>query len=185
MRTGRKRRTIFNHRAGPPHSMTLGSFMLRGSCLCGGVRYEITGPLSSALNCHCSMCRKAHGAAFRSRARVRATDFRWVQGEELVTYYESSPGNHRGFCRACGSPLLSRFLTAIRLLTAFLLERSTMIRASNPSAMYSSQTKRRGSTLPMSYHNSRSFRRKLPNRPFDTDLRKRASPTCSAGQWRR
>jgi len=55
------------------------------------------------------MCRKAHGAAFRSRARIRAADFRWVQGEELVTYYESSPGNHRGFCSVCGSPLLSRF----------------------------------------------------------------------------
>jgi hypothetical protein len=32
------------------------------------VRYEITGPLKGALNCYCSMCRKAHGAAFRSRA---------------------------------------------------------------------------------------------------------------------
>jgi len=83
--------------------------MLRGSCLCGGVRYEIAGRLSGALNCHCTMCRKAHGAAFRSRARVDAADFRWVQGEELVTYYESSAGNHRGFCRVCGSPLLSRF----------------------------------------------------------------------------
>ena len=86
-----------------------GSIMLRGSCLCGGVRYQIAGPLTGALNCHCSMCRKAHGAAVRSRARVAAADFRWVQGEELVTYYESSPGNHWGFCRICGSPLLSRF----------------------------------------------------------------------------
>ncbi len=82
---------------------------LRGSCLCGGVRYEITGPLTGALNCHCSTCRKAHGAAFRSRARVEAADFRWLQGEDLVTYYESSPGNHRGFCRVCGTALLSRF----------------------------------------------------------------------------
>ena len=83
--------------------------MLRGSCLCGGVRYEISGPLRGVLNCHCSMCRKAHGAAFRTRASVKAADFRWVLGEDLVTYYESSPGNHRGFCRVCGSPLLSRF----------------------------------------------------------------------------
>ena len=83
--------------------------MLRGSCLCGGVRYEINGSLSGVLNCHCSMCRKAHGAAFRTRASVKAADFHWVRGEELVTYYESSPGNHRGFCRVCGSPLLSRF----------------------------------------------------------------------------
>jgi hypothetical protein len=83
--------------------------MLAGSCLCGGVRYEITGPLKRALNCHCSMCRKAHGAAFRSRAGVKSADFRWVQGEELVTWYESSPGNHRGFCSVCGAKLLSRF----------------------------------------------------------------------------
>ena len=82
---------------------------MHGSCLCGGVRYEINGLLSGALNCHCSMCRKAHGAAFRSRARVKAADFRWTQGEELVTWYESSAGNHRGFCSVCGSPLLSRF----------------------------------------------------------------------------
>jgi hypothetical protein len=44
--------------------------MLRGSCLCGGIGYEITGELESPLNCHCSMCRKATGAAFRSGARV-------------------------------------------------------------------------------------------------------------------
>lgn len=83
--------------------------MLKGSCLCGNVRYEIDGPLDGALNCHCSMCRKAHGAAFRSRAGIRASDFRWVSGEELITWFESSPGNHRGFCSGCGSPLLSRF----------------------------------------------------------------------------
>ena len=83
--------------------------MLTGSCLCGGVRYEVSGPLKGALNCHCSMCRKAHGAAFRSRAGVKAADFRWVKGEDLLTWYETSPGTHRGFCRVCGAKLLSRF----------------------------------------------------------------------------
>jgi hypothetical protein len=83
--------------------------MLRGSCLCGGIRYEISGKLAEALNCHCSMCRKAHGAAFRSRATVRSADFRWVAGEHLLTFFASSPGNHRGFCRVCGSPMLSKF----------------------------------------------------------------------------
>jgi hypothetical protein len=82
--------------------------MIRGSCLCGRIQYEITGPLFEALNCHCSMCRKAHGAAFRSRARARAPDFRCVKGEDQITFYESSPGNHRGFCRVCGSPILSK-----------------------------------------------------------------------------
>jgi hypothetical protein len=83
--------------------------MIRGSCLCGGVKYQINGMLSQARNCHCSMCRKAQGAAFRSRASVNVSDFEWVQGENLVTFYESSPGNQRGFCRVCGSPIVSRF----------------------------------------------------------------------------
>jgi hypothetical protein len=42
--------------------------MIHASCLCGGVKFRINGALSQARNCHCSMCRKAHGAAFRSRA---------------------------------------------------------------------------------------------------------------------
>ena len=83
--------------------------MTRGSCLCGGVKYLVTGPLTGALNCHCSTCRKAHGSAFRTRASVRADDFEWEEGEDLVTYYESSPGNHRRFCSNCGSPILSKF----------------------------------------------------------------------------
>src|SRR5580704_11136558 len=83
--------------------------MLRGSCLCGGVKYQINGRLSGAMNCHCSMCRKAQGSAFRSRASVKSADFEFVSGEELITFYESSPGNHRGFCRVCGSPILSKF----------------------------------------------------------------------------
>ena len=45
--------------------------VLHGSCLCRGVRFEITGPLIAPSNCHCSICRKQHGAAFWSRARVR------------------------------------------------------------------------------------------------------------------
>jgi len=83
--------------------------MIRGSCLCGGVKYRINGALTRALNCHCSMCRKAQGAAFRSRARANAAEFEWVQGEDLVTFYESSAGNFRGFCRVCGSPIVSKF----------------------------------------------------------------------------
>jgi len=74
--------------------------VVRGSCLCGGVKYEIMGPLMRSGHCHCSNCRKAHGAAFRSRARVRVEDFRWMQGEELVRYFESSPGSMAGTYRS-------------------------------------------------------------------------------------
>jgi hypothetical protein len=82
---------------------------IRGSCLCGGVRFEINAPLIGPSNCHCSNCRKQHGAAFRSRARVQINDFKWIEGENLVTFYESSPGGYRGFCRVCGSPIINKF----------------------------------------------------------------------------
>ena len=80
---------------------------LRGSCLCGGIKFEITGPLVRPLNCHCTFCRKQQGAAFRSRARVRRSDFRWLQGEALMSWYEATPGYRRGFCRVCGSPIIN------------------------------------------------------------------------------
>lgn len=83
--------------------------MLKGSCLCAGVRYEINGSLTEVRNCHCSIYRKAHSAAFRSRASVRAKDFRWTTGENLISWYDTSRGTHRGFCSRCGSALLSRF----------------------------------------------------------------------------
>ena len=89
--------------------MLMNSRALRGSCLCQGVAFEIDGGVIDLLYCHCSMCRKAHGSAFRARGKVRASEFRWVRGAELVRYYESSPGQHRSFCSVCGSNLISRF----------------------------------------------------------------------------
>ena len=83
--------------------------MLRGSCLCQGVAFEIDGAVIDLLYCHCAMCRKAHGSAFRARGKVKASQFHWTRGEDLVRYFESSPGTHRGFCSTCGSNLLSRF----------------------------------------------------------------------------
>ena len=77
--------------------------MMRGGCLCGAIRYEIVGPVGEALYCHCSMCRKAHGAAFGSFLHAASHGFRWMAGEDLLERYQSSPGNLRAFCRVCGS----------------------------------------------------------------------------------
>ena len=82
--------------------------MIRGGCLCGSVRYEVTGPIKRIAHCHCSMCRKAHGAAFGSYAVLRAEDFRVVSGEGDIAAYDSSPGVQRTFCRRCGSTLQFR-----------------------------------------------------------------------------
>lgn len=86
--------------------------MIRGSCLCGNVRYEVNGLLSRASHCHCSMCRKAHGAAFGSYARVHDADFVLVSGQDDMASYQSSPGVTRTFCRRCGSSL--QFISAKR-----------------------------------------------------------------------
>ncbi len=80
----------------------------RGSCLCGGVRYEYSGDFGQFIYCHCSNCRKAQGSAFGSNAPIDAAGFKLLQGEALLKAYESSPGKQRLFCGVCGSPIYSR-----------------------------------------------------------------------------
>ncbi|MEJ2132730.1 MAG: GFA family protein [Gammaproteobacteria bacterium] len=82
---------------------------IRGSCLCGEVRYEIDGEMGRMGHCHCSMCRKAHGAAFGTYGVVDKDRFRFVAGEDLVTSYASSPDVNRTFCSRCGATL--QFIT--------------------------------------------------------------------------
>ena len=81
--------------------------MLKGSCLCGGISYEIVGAIGKALYCHCSMCRKWHGSAFRSRLAVPKSSFRLVRGKELLVEYRSSADTVKRFCRVCGSPMMN------------------------------------------------------------------------------
>jgi len=78
---------------------------ITGGCLCGGVHYEITGPLFAASHCHCSMCRQQHGAAFATYAKFDAGDFKWISGEDLVKVYQTSSGAGWCFCSECGSSL--------------------------------------------------------------------------------
>jgi hypothetical protein len=75
----------------------------QGSCLCGTMRYEIDGPFSMMMNCHCSMCRKHHGAPFATFAGAPASGFRWISGDDHLGHYESSPGGKRSFCITCGT----------------------------------------------------------------------------------
>lgn len=80
---------------------------ITGGCQCGAVRYEITGAFRAAGHCHCSMCRKSHGAAFVSWAHIDPEQFRWTSGADQVARYALSPGHERCFCRTCGSPLVA------------------------------------------------------------------------------
>ncbi|MEQ8484399.1 MAG: GFA family protein [Pseudomonadales bacterium] len=80
--------------------------MLKGSCLCGAVTYEVAGSALSLGHCHCHMCQKFHGAPFGSYVRVTASELRILTGAERVVEYRSSPQVTRSFCGRCGSPLL-------------------------------------------------------------------------------
>jgi len=78
----------------------------RGSCLCGVVKFEIDEFLPQVAHCHCSMCRKFHGAAFATIAGVSRSRFRWVEGEPALKEYTAANGTTRTFCSHCGSSLM-------------------------------------------------------------------------------
>jgi hypothetical protein len=82
--------------------------MYTGSCLCGGIRFEIDGELPPIQVCHCTQCRKAQGAPLATNVPVPSERFRLLDGQELLRGFESSPGKQRMFCSRCGSPILSR-----------------------------------------------------------------------------
>jgi hypothetical protein len=74
-----------------------------GSCLCGAVRFEVTGDLPGPDTCHCVACRKSSGHTFTS-TDVKKTAIQ-VHGDEHVRWYASSDKVRRGFCDTCGSSL--------------------------------------------------------------------------------
>ncbi len=78
---------------------------VKGGCLCGRVHYEVTGELFDASHCHCSMCRRQHGAAFATYADFNPDEFGWASGEDFVRTFETSGGGGWCFCSECGSTL--------------------------------------------------------------------------------
>jgi hypothetical protein len=77
--------------------------MTQGRCLCGALSYEIDGPFVDLVHCHCSMCRKHHGAPFATWAVAPASGFRWTSDTSMLGSYQSSERGHREFCTVCGS----------------------------------------------------------------------------------
>jgi len=79
---------------------------LTGSCLCGQVAFTIDGGLEMAGHCHCSMCRRWHGAPCGSYAKViDPASFKFTAGQDQYKIYASSEKGRRGFCGNCGSSL--------------------------------------------------------------------------------
>jgi hypothetical protein len=78
---------------------------IEGSCLCGGVRFEVTLPFLRAGHCHCSRCRKHSGAAAATQGRLPREQFRLVQGADLIAAFRPEGGAVKAFCSRCGSSL--------------------------------------------------------------------------------
>jgi hypothetical protein len=82
---------------------------LTGSCLCGGVRFELSEGPKWAGYCHCTRCQKRTGSASSAQARIDARTFSLIQGEELVKGWRHPDGGfEKCFCSECGSHLWSR-----------------------------------------------------------------------------
>jgi len=77
--------------------------VITGGCACGGVRYEVHGPLRSVIACHCEQCRRTSGH-FVAATACRRKFFTLTQDASLQ-WYSAKPGYRRGFCNLCGSSL--------------------------------------------------------------------------------
>jgi hypothetical protein len=76
---------------------------IRGSCLCGEVRFEVSGPFPKLYQCHCSLCRKQGGSVSNTGLIVASGNFRWLAGEEGLGRWQRSSGFRSWFCARCGS----------------------------------------------------------------------------------
>ena len=77
-----------------------------GGCFCGAVQFEIELPTLFCGHCHCSMCRRPHGAAYVTWTAVPPERFRYTRGEEHTRTFRSSKEGSRTFCEICGSQML-------------------------------------------------------------------------------
>jgi len=81
---------------------------VKGSCLCGSVRYQVTGEIKRFYHCHCKRCRKATGTGHASNLLITPqTSVSWLQGEELLARYKVPEAErfYNCFCQKCGGPM--------------------------------------------------------------------------------
>jgi hypothetical protein len=80
---------------------------LRGSCLCKSIRYEVTPPFLRFGHCYCSRCRKATGGVRSTNIAVVPSQFKWTQGEDLISRYDLPQARSfaRQICKQCNCPV--------------------------------------------------------------------------------
>lgn len=83
----------------------MSEMMLKGSCLCGAVRYEVTGDPQRFYHCHCARCRKSSGTGHATNLMLTNAQLTFSQGEALLKRYKVPEAKRftRQFCANCGS----------------------------------------------------------------------------------
>lgn len=79
---------------------------IRGRCLCGACLFELSGSPNWVGHCHCESCRRATASPFTTW--IGQENGRWRFLGDMPVSFVSSPGNTRGFCGKCGSPMFFR-----------------------------------------------------------------------------
>ena len=83
--------------------------MINGRCQCAVIQYQGSGARTDYCHCHCSICRRLHGAAFASWGGVLRDEFSYVSGEEKLRSYPFSENSDSLYCESCGSRVLVDF----------------------------------------------------------------------------
>jgi hypothetical protein len=78
---------------------------VEGGCFCGAVRFRVALPVSYCVHCHCSMCRRNHGAGYVTWVAVPKERFEVTAGQAALRDFRSSDTGKRSFCGTCGSSL--------------------------------------------------------------------------------
>ena len=78
---------------------------IEGGCLCGQVRYRVSGPFDAFHLCHCSQCRRSTGSAHAANIFGSPDRLEWLSGEELIKRYTPDEPDviSKCFCTHCGS----------------------------------------------------------------------------------
>ena len=81
--------------------------MVKGSCLCGNIRYEVEIIPEQIFNCHCQYCRKAHGADYVTVAVAKASTLKLSDDKGYLKEHRNNAGGFRAFCSECGTRLMN------------------------------------------------------------------------------
>lgn len=87
---------------------------MKGECVCGQVAYEVTTEVDKLYQCHCTICQKQTGSASQTGFFVEVEQFRWLQGENLITQYRKESGYSVSFCSVCGATVPNLFRSGDR-----------------------------------------------------------------------